>query len=85
MTTVKGGFPTPPVGVSVKNVFGTTTKDSFVGKAVYVDFLPFALAAGGFIPAPEALVAGKGLGGCSGRVDLHAAGGISAQKVVVVL
>ncbi|KAF5863432.1 hypothetical protein ETB97_010063 [Aspergillus alliaceus] len=30
--TVKGGFPTPPVGVSVKNVFGTTIKDKFLNK-----------------------------------------------------
>ncbi|KAE8386066.1 hypothetical protein BDV23DRAFT_163847 [Aspergillus alliaceus] len=49
--TVKGGFPTPPVGVSVKNVFGTTIKDKFVGKAVHVDFLPLTLAVGSFVPS----------------------------------
>ncbi|KAH8698698.1 zinc-binding oxidoreductase CipB [Talaromyces proteolyticus] len=83
VSTVKGGFQ-PPEGATVKNVFGTTLKDNHVGKAIYEDFLPNALRAGNFIPAPNALVAGKGLEAIQAALDLQAKG-TSAQKVVVSL
>ncbi|CBF73475.1 protein cipB [Aspergillus nidulans FGSC A4] len=83
VSTVKGGFQAPE-GVTVKSVFGTTIKDNQVGKAIYEDYLPKALKAGSFIPAPVALVAGKGLESVQAAVDLQAQG-TSAQKVVVSL
>ncbi|RAL07195.1 zinc-binding alcohol dehydrogenase family protein [Aspergillus homomorphus CBS 101889] len=83
IVTVKGGFQ-PPEGVTVKSVFGTTLKDNEVGKAIYEDFLPRALEAKSFIPAPEPLVAGQGLHSIQPAVDRQAQG-TSAQKVVVVL
>ncbi|KAI9733835.1 MAG: hypothetical protein M1818_007102 [Claussenomyces sp. TS43310] len=84
VSTTKRGFPDPPEGVTMKSVFGTTIKDNQVGKAVYEDFLPKALKAGTFVPAPEPLVAGKGLESVQGAVDLLRKG-VSARKVVVSL
>ncbi|PWY81626.1 zinc-binding oxidoreductase CipB [Aspergillus sclerotioniger CBS 115572] len=85
VATVQGRFPAPPEGVSVKQVFGTTIKDNFVGKAVYEDFLPHALRASTFIPAPAPLVVGNGLESIQTAVDRYGQGGISAQKLVVLL
>ncbi|EFW23252.1 putative secondary metabolism biosynthetic enzyme [Coccidioides posadasii str. Silveira] len=84
VSTTKGGFEEPPEGVAVKNVFGTTLKDNNVGKMVYVDFLPKALRAGSFVPAPAPLVVGKGLESVQGGVDIIRKG-VSAQKLVVLL
>ena len=84
VATTKRGFPDPPNGVTMKTVFGTTIKDNAVGKAVYEDFLPKALEAGTFVPAPEPLVSGKGLESVQGAVDLQQKG-VSARKVVVLL
>ncbi|OOF91851.1 hypothetical protein ASPCADRAFT_56526 [Aspergillus carbonarius ITEM 5010] len=85
VATVQGRFPAPPEGVSVKQVFGTTIKDNFVGKAVYEDLLPHALRAGTFVPAPAPLVVGNGLESIQTAVDRYGQGGISAQKLVVLL
>ena len=85
IATVKRGFPEPPEGVKMNNVFGTTIKDNAVGKAVYNDFLPKALKAGTFVPSPEPLIAGKGLESVQAGLDLYQKGGISAKKVVVSL
>lgn len=84
VSTTKLGFPDPPEGVTIKHVFSSTIKDNEVGKAVYEDFLPRALEAGTFVPAPEALVVGKGLESVQGAVDLLQKG-VSARKVVVSL
>lgn len=84
VSTTKRGFADPPEGVTIKAIFGTTIKDNQVGKAVYRDFLPKALKAGTFVPAPEPLVAGKGLENVQAAVDLHKKG-MSARKVVVSL
>ena len=83
VATVKGGFQ-PPEGITIKSVFGTTIKDNHVGKAVYEDWLPKALKAGTFVPSPKPLVAGKGLEGIQGAIDLQAKG-TSARKVIVTL
>ena len=83
VSTVKGGFQAPD-GFTIKNVFGTTVKDNNVGKAIYEDFLPKALKAGTFVPAPSPLVAGKGLEHVQAAIDLQAKG-TSAQKVIVTL
>ncbi|KAK0509739.1 hypothetical protein JMJ35_008133 [Cladonia borealis] len=84
ISTTKPGFPAPPEGVTVKHIFGTTLKDNEVGKAVYEDFLPMALKAGTFVPAPEPLIAGNGLESVQGAVDLQQKG-VSAAKIVVTL
>lgn len=83
VATVKGGFPAPE-GINVLSVFGTTLKDNHVGKAIYEDFLPKALKAGSFIPAPAALAIGKGLGDVQAAVDLVKKG-VSGNKIVVTL
>ena len=84
VSTTKRGCPDPPQGVTVKHIFATTIKDNEVGKAIYENFLPKALKAGTFVPAPEPLIAGKGLGSVQGAVDLLQKG-VSATKVVVTL
>ena len=84
ISTVKPGYPEPPKDVTVNFIFGTTIKDNQVGDAVYGDFLPKALKAGTFVPAPEPLIAGKGLESVQAAVDLQQKG-VSAKKVVVSL
>ena len=84
VATTKPGFPDAPEGVTIKSVFGTTIKDNQVGKAVYEDFLPEALKAGSFVPAPEPLISGKGLESVQEAVGLQQKG-VSARKVVVSL
>lgn len=84
VATTKGGFPEPPEGVTMKPVFGTTLKDNDVGKAVYEDYLPKALASGEFVPAPEPMVIGTGLDKIQEGVDLLMKG-VSAKKIVVTL
>ena len=49
-------------GVKAAHVMGLALKDTSLGKSIYEDFLPMALKAGTFVPAPEPLVVGKGLG-----------------------
>jgi NADPH:quinone reductase-like Zn-dependent oxidoreductase len=71
-------------GVGWKFVFGTTIKESGVGKAVYVDYLDQALARGRFVPAPEPMVVGKGLEDLQKAMDMQKEG-VSAKKIVVVL
>lgn len=81
-----GGFSAPPAGVRMKQFLSLSIKDNHVGKAVFEDFLPRALEKRTFVPAPEPLVAGKGLEALQGALDLKAKGvGISARKVIVVL
>ncbi len=48
-------------GVNYKFIFGTTLIDNGVGKAIYEDYLPEALADGKFVAAPEPVIAGRGL------------------------
>jgi NADPH:quinone reductase-like Zn-dependent oxidoreductase len=79
-----GGNPPPPPGVTVKHIYGPSIVHSYVAKAIYGDFLPNALRDGRYVPAPEPLVAGKGLESIQEALDLHSKG-VSAQKVVVSL
>ncbi|GFF34473.1 zinc-binding alcohol dehydrogenase domain-containing protein cipB [Aspergillus udagawae] len=85
VATVKGGFASPPDGIEVKHIFGTTLKDNFVGKAVFEDFLPRALQSGAFVPAPEPVVVGTGLEKVQEAVELYGKTEISAKKLVVLL
>ena len=84
VATTKRNFPDPPEGVTINNVFAITIKDNEVGKVVYEDFLPKALKAGTYVPAPEPLIAGKGLESVQAAVELQQKG-VSAAKIVVSL
>ncbi|KAK4499601.1 hypothetical protein PRZ48_010119 [Zasmidium cellare] len=84
VTTTKGGAEKEVEGVTVQRLFGTTLRDNGVGKAVFEDFLPKALKAGTFKPAPSPVVVGKGLESVQAAVD-KMLGGVSAQKLVVTL
>ena len=84
VSTTKQGFPDPPEGVSIKDVFSSAVKDNDVERAVYEGFLPGALRAGTFVPKPEPLVVGRGLESVQGAMDLLRKG-VSARKVVVSL
>jgi NADPH:quinone reductase-like Zn-dependent oxidoreductase len=70
--------------IRTKFIFGDTLTDNGVGKAVYVDFLPKALAEGAYITAPDPLVVGKGLKHIQAGFDLQKKG-VSAKKLVVSL
>ena len=65
-------------------VFTPSCKDNNVGKAIWEYFLPRALEAGSFVPAPEPLIPGKSLESLQGAVNLQRKG-VSARKVVVLL
>lgn len=70
--------------IRTKYIVGSTLVDNEVGKAVYVDFLPKALADGRYVPAPDPLVVGKGLEYIQPACDVQE-NGMSAKKVVVSL
>jgi NADPH:quinone reductase-like Zn-dependent oxidoreductase len=70
--------------VRTKFVIGDTLVNNEVGRAIYVDFLPKALAAGRYIAAPDPLVVGRGLDCIQAAFELQKKG-VSAQKVVVSL
>lgn len=84
VATVLGGFPDSLFGVTFKKVLATSCKDNPIGKAMFEDFLPKALEAGSFVPAPDSFVAGYGLESLQAAVDLQRKG-VSARKVVVLL
>lgn len=84
IATTKRGYPHPPDGVRIEPIMGITLKDNDIGVAVYEHFLPKALEAGSFVPAPEAFVAGQGLESLQDAVDIYRKG-TSAKKVVVLL
>lgn len=84
IATTLRGYPPPPDGVTIMPIFGTSLKDNEIGGAVYEHFLPKALKAGTFVPAPEAFVVGHGLESIQFAVDIQHKG-VSAKKVVVSL
>ncbi|KAI4734329.1 oxidoreductase [Aureobasidium sp. EXF-12298] len=84
IATTKGGVDNPPEGISIKRIFGTSLKDNAVGRAIYVDHLPKALASGAFIPAPGPQIVGNGLEHVQQAVD-QIMNGVSATKFVVTL
>jgi NADPH:quinone reductase-like Zn-dependent oxidoreductase/short subunit dehydrogenase-like uncharacterized protein len=71
-------------GIRTKSIWGGTLKDNEVGPAIYVDFLPAALADGRYVAAPEPLVVGSGLDHVQTGFDTQKRG-VSARKVVVSL
>lgn len=58
--------------------------NSEVGRGIFVDYLPKALAAGTFIPAPKAEVVGEGLESVQEAFNIQKKG-VSASKIVVKL
>lgn len=84
IATTKYGIENPPEGISIGRIFGITLKDNAVGRAIYVDYLPKALAAGTFIPAPAPQIVGKGLEHIQQAVN-QIMEGVSATKLVVTL
>ncbi|KAM0431317.1 hypothetical protein ACHAPT_005291 [Fusarium lateritium] len=79
------GWPEPPQGVTLKHVFSLSIIKSHVASAVWDDYLPGAIEAGAFVPAPSPLEFGKGLESLQGAVDFLGTNGVSARKVVVSL
>jgi len=71
-------------GVHVSAIWGGTLKNNEVGPGIYVDYLPAALAAKAFRPAPEAVVVGDGLDQIPVALE-RLKRGVSAQKLVVRL
>lgn len=73
----------PPEGTTTSMVFGANmTFDDGLSRAIWHDFLPAALAKGTFVPKPDPLVVGKGLGEIQIGLDTQRKG-VSARKVVV--
>ena len=73
-----------PSGVGAKFILGSALKDNEVSQAIYVDFLPKALAEGTYIAAPDPQVVGTGLEYIQAGFELQKKG-MSAKKVVVSL
>jgi NADPH:quinone reductase-like Zn-dependent oxidoreductase len=70
--------------VKVSGIWGGSLKDNEVGPAIYVDFLPTALAAGSYKAEPPAVVVGEGLRSIPGALERLRAG-VSAEKLVVTI
>ncbi|TVY29959.1 Zinc-binding alcohol dehydrogenase domain-containing protein [Lachnellula hyalina] len=73
-----------PTGTSAKWIQAFAIKDNGVGKAVYEDFLPRALAGGNYVAAPEPYIVGKGLENVQAGIETQKKG-VSAKKVVITL
>ena len=71
-------------GVESKYIIGNSMAQNDLGAAVFANYLPRALAEGKFIPAPEPLVAGRGLESLETAFGI-VRDGVSARKVVVSL
>ncbi|KAG0646664.1 Dehydrogenase azaJ [Hyphodiscus hymeniophilus] len=76
--------PNLPEGAETKFIWGTSLKDNELGKIIYEDFLPEALAKGKYVAAPQSLIVGKGLEYLQEALDVQKKG-VSAKKVVVSL
>jgi NADPH:quinone reductase-like Zn-dependent oxidoreductase len=74
----------PRLGVRVSGIWGGTLKDNEVGPAIYVDFLPTALATGAYRAAPDVTVVGHGLARIHDALQ-QLRGGVSATKLVVTV
>jgi NADPH:quinone reductase-like Zn-dependent oxidoreductase len=70
--------------IGTKFIWGGSLVDNEVGPAVFVDFLPRALAEGRFATAPPAVVVGAGLEAIEAGFAAQRRG-VSAKKVVISL
>ncbi|CAG7963246.1 unnamed protein product [Penicillium salamii] len=71
-------------GIQTRFVEGAELGRNELGKIIYENFLPGALAGGGYTAAPEPQVIGNGLEYIQEALDVHK-NGVSARKVVVSL
>jgi hypothetical protein len=71
-------------GIRTKFIFGSSLAFNDVGKAIYVDFLPQALAEQRYRIAPEPQVVGSGLDAIEDGLEVQRKG-VSARKVVISL
>jgi hypothetical protein len=71
-------------GVRTKFIVASMLLSNDVGAAIFVDFLPRALAAQRYLIAPEPHVIGTGLATLQAGLDRQKTG-VSASKVVVTL
>jgi NADPH:quinone reductase-like Zn-dependent oxidoreductase len=81
---ISAGLKSRMRGIRTKFIFGGSLADNEVGAAIYVDFLPQALADGRFVAAPPARVVGAGLEAIETGFEVQRKG-MSAQKVVISL
>ncbi|KAL8956112.1 MAG: hypothetical protein Q9183_006411, partial [Haloplaca sp. 2 TL-2023] len=84
VSTVRSPPEDLPEGVSSKWVFSSDVKDNSIGKAIFEDYLPEALAKGKFVAAPDPHVVGKGLEHVQAGIDMIGKG-VSAKKLVITL
>jgi NADPH:quinone reductase-like Zn-dependent oxidoreductase len=70
-------------GIKTSFIYGSVAH-SPLGEAIYVNFLPEALATGSYKAAPEPLSTGKGLEAIQGALEAHKRD-VSAKKIVVSL
>lgn len=80
----KNGLKDRTNGINKKFIFGTSLFFNEVGKKIYEDFLPAALAGGKFVCAPDSQIVGHGLECIQEALDLNKKG-VSARKLVVTL
>ncbi|KIX96292.1 uncharacterized protein Z520_08070 [Fonsecaea multimorphosa CBS 102226] len=73
-----------PKDVTAKQMLAALVPGTDVGKALWKDFLPAALASGQYQPAPRANVIGEGLDSIQTGID-RLKQGVSASKIVVKL
>ncbi|KAL9107099.1 MAG: hypothetical protein Q9227_007965 [Pyrenula ochraceoflavens] len=71
-------------GVKISSIFASEIHADGVGKAVFEDFLPEALAERRFVAAPEPRVVGEGLQCIQEAMEIQKKG-VSASKIVVTL
>ncbi|HEU0206963.1 MAG TPA: zinc-binding alcohol dehydrogenase family protein [Pseudolysinimonas sp.] len=72
------------IGVHVSAIWGGSVKDSDLAQAIFVDFLPAALADGRYQAAPAADVVGDGLDAIPAAIEQFTKG-VSARKLVVTI
>ena len=70
--------------IGTKFIWGAALMDNEVGRLIYADFLPAALAERRYVPAPEPMIAGHGLEAIPAALEVQKSG-VSARKVVVLL
>jgi len=71
-------------GARFKFMFGTTLLNNGVGRMIYEDFLPSALASGRYQAVPQPQVVGHGLQAIPEALAIQKKG-VSARKVIVTL
>ncbi|KAI0468041.1 GroES-like protein [Xylaria cf. heliscus] len=74
-----------PEAITAEMIHAYWIKDTPLAETIFGKFLPQALASGKYKCEPKPLVVGKGLESVQAAFDLSKKGGVSCQKLVVVL